>query len=447
MKKNVFDLSRKSISSTFLHALTPFDYRMIVPGDKFESKGRYSCVFEPATGQIPARFSNNIMYVFVPMWQIYKDFNAFYNMGGGVAVPTLAYNPTTNTDNTKLSYYLLPGGTFNADVPIHALFHRAYAKTYYDIFAKKLLASNGAIPDPASWYSTAAGVDNTTNLNLLYTPYVSDYYNECTSGIYSSAATTIPDGAFTIADLKSALLSDNYKRLAVSFGRRLQDFIDSIFGVQRKSKDAVEIINFYSQRLTTNDTVNLADDQGKLISTTYGISPSVGYTKEFEDFGILLGLYWVSCDDVYYAKGIAKDMLSDTYSSCWSFLHPEVQGLAYENFSRINVNDNDNGATTLDVIGVSELYTTLRKTYNLALGEYCRDTRRANQVPHIRSTIQLNDISDVQYPDKTSFANMFANDSNHITLVADMTVKATRPVAKIFKPSEIVREFDNPIIL
>lgn len=446
--RNKFDLSCQSVSSTFLHALTPFLHKFVIPGDKFTFNNKYMLNFEPATGQVMGGFSGHIMHVFVPMWQIWKNFNAFWNLGGGITAPTKVYNPTTNTDDTKLSYYLCPAGTYNADVGIQALTHRAYVKTWYDLFAKKWLATSGAIPDPADWYVDTDGADASTDTteDLLFTPYVSDYYNDCTAAISAAAKTSIA-APFTLDDVKSALVADNYNILAIKFGRRLQDFIDSVFGVNRKSTEMVEVLNYYSQKLTTNDTINLADDQGKIVSNTYGVSPKVNFTKEFDEFGVLLGLYWVSADDLFYAKGVPAEMTAGFVGTAYQFFHPEIQGLAYDSVKKININDEDNAITTLDNVGYTEIYNSLRRPYNFALADYCRTAKRANQLPHFQTSHAADDMIDVCYPDSTSFSNLFANSGNHITFMAKIGLQAERKVAKVLKESNIIREFDNLQIL
>lgn len=444
--RNRFDLSFRSVSSSYLHALTPFFFKFIIPGDKFTFNNRYMVNFEPATGQVMGSFSLHVMQVFVPMWQIWKNFNKFWNKGTGIISPVMSFNPTTNTDDTKLAYYIAPTGSYNADVGINALIHRAYTKSWYDLFAKKYLASLGVIPDPTDWYVDTDDVDTETQDNLLFTPFVSDYYNECTSSIRAGTATSIT-APFTLDDVKGAILADNFNNLAIKVGLRAQDFIDSVFGVKGKDNEQVDVVSYYSTKLTSSDTVNLADDQGKVITNTYGVSNNVNSVNEFNKFGVLLGLYWVSCDDFFYAKGMPVELTKAYTSNALSFFHPEAQGLAFDNIKKYNVNDNDTTVSSTYTLAYTEIYNSLRTPYNFALADYCRTAKRANQVPHFQSTNPADDVIDLTYPDNTSFSNLFANSGNHITFNARMQLSAERKVAKVLKHSNIIREFDNAQLL
>lgn len=438
--KNKFDLSHQTASSTWLHALTPFTHQRIVPGDVFDVKNRYMIDFEPAASQVMSNFTFHVMWVYAPMWQLYADWDKFWNKEGGLEAPYFDFDIANNTDRTKLGYYLLPSPAVAYNVDIVAYYHRLYWKTMYDLFMDKILRISG-IPTPSDFYDTAGGEDTTTLQDVGFVPFNSDYMNECLETIRMTAATSITS-PFSIDDIKAALVIDNFNRMRSRFGSRIRDFMDKIFNIKRKQKESVEVINYYSTKLQTNDIVNVADDQGKIVSKTFGVTPNVNFKHEFDDYGILMGLYFVTCDDLTYAKGIPTEILLGNQVNANQEFHPENQGLAYEQVHKLEFTDSDLNVTGLDPIASTEIYNKFRRSYNRALGEFSR-AARVNQIPHIQTGHSCNQISDLIVPDETTFTNLFANTNHHITMVAKCNIQAQRPIAKVMTHENIVREFDS----
>lgn len=440
--KNTFNLSQKSYVSQYLHCLTPFFWKNIVPGDSFKFTNRYEIDCIPAVGQVLSDFSAHFMHVFVPYSQIWTNFGKYWNGAAGIETPHRVYNLANVTDARTLSYTVLPPSTAENNTDIMMLLHRAYQKTVFDLFLSKLFQAGTSVDiDPADYYSTGDGADSTTLDTLGYVPFTSDYYNECVANIRLQAATSITS-PFTIDDLKSALVTDNLRAMQAKFGVRINDLIDKIFHINRKPKDSVEVVNYYSSKLVTNDVVNTANSQGNIISKTYGVTPKVNFTGNFEEYGILLGLCWVSCDDITYSLGVPQNLVANNYGTSFGFFHPEVQGLAFDNIVRNNINVNSTTPST--AIGYTEIYNDMRKSFNFAGGEFSRTTRK-NLIPHYDNGVT--DIVDVIYPDETSFLYLFNTNVHQYSLYADMNIQATRPIARVMSDSNIIRDVDNILVL
>lgn len=444
--RNNFNHDHRAVSSTFLHGITPFMVKNIVPNTTITANNKYFINLEPGSSQILANMTAHILHVFVPLKQIYSEVGLFYQGSGATSWPFKNKDLNLNTDKTKVLYYLLPQSSAQRLLDINYIPTRAYQKTIFDIFMRKYFQTVGIDVNTENFYQTTEGADTTTLETLAFCPYEGDYLNEIVSDIYYGAAATEVTSPFTWEDLKAALTLDNFHMLQKKCGVRIQDFIDKLFGVERKSQDAVEIVNYYQTKLNVNDIVNTDTNQGEIVSKAYGITPSVQFNYTSKEFGVLLGLYYVTTPDFVYSQGVPKVMQQQGYGNFYGLFHPEVQGLAFDTISKLYFDVNH--ATYGDPIGVTELYNDLRRSHNFAGAEYAREALRGNYLPHLRTgQLDLSTINHIYYPNHESFTNLFATAQHPVTFLADIKLNLLQPVSKIFKETQIIREFNNPIIL
>lgn len=445
MKLNNYDLSQKIYSSSYIHAITPFFWQEMIPSDVFNLKNRYIVNFNPAIGQTLAGFNINIMFCFVPYSQLWTDFTKFYN-GAGITVPQRAYDININTDKDKIWYYILPYYNVGEKIVDFCMLNpRAYQKIFYDVFARKLLKVGNLDVDPEDFYVRTSGADATTTTDLRYAPFNSDYYNEIVNEIRYGVTATEINSPFDWDDLKSALMTDNFAVMRRKFGVRMQDWINKVYGITELPKEDVEIVSFHSQELDNNDIVNTDTNQGKLITKTFGITPKIDFKYRAKEFGVLMGVYYVTSNDTPYSQGIPHELTAQNLSTYYGFHHPEVEGLAYENIAEQNINVYSTSPTS--TIGYTEIYSKYRKAYSKALSEFARESVRGNDIPHIPVSQDAHTFLNVYFPDETTFDNLFPDAGHQFTFMADVNIDALRPVAKVFSESEITRSFNQPIIL
>lgn len=190
MKRSKFSLSHHKLLSCDLGELVPIGLTEVLPGDTVQQATTCLVRFAPMLAPVMHPTHVSISHWFVPhrlVWEDWEDFITGGPDGNDMSVfPTIAMPAGTGALIGSLADYLgVPTGV--ADLEVSALPFRAYGLIYNEWFRDQDLVNPVTV-------SEAAGVDTTTNTDLLVDAWEKDYFTTSRPWEQKGPAITIPLG-------------------------------------------------------------------------------------------------------------------------------------------------------------------------------------------------------------------------------------------------------------
>lgn len=523
-KRNRFNYKPDHLFTGKMGKLIPFIQFEVVPGDTFkvvaDNMTRFQAMLSPAY----AKIFTYTHFFFVPyrlLWDNWEDFITKGEDGQQAPnFPKIAFASGQNV-GTLADYFGLPtnepavGSTPARTVPmtVSALPFRAYALIYNEWYRNQNLQNEVG-------FSTADGMDTTTNTTLLSRNWRPDYFtqnlpfrqrgpqvtvplgssapvysrgsdNQFKSGIsplrfkfldgsdFASTGTynmdlSLPSNqtdlsygstyasttGSSVSGLKSVYPSNLYADLALATsasiadwrlafqiqrlleknargGARYVEWLMSHFGVrcsdgrlQRPEylgggKSPVMI----SEVLQTSSS-DSTSPQGNMSGHAFSVQQSHSFTKSFDEYGIVIGIYSCMPKSLYY-QGIRRSWLKDTP---YDFYLPVLSHLSEQGTYNSEVYHTGVDATDKAIFGYNPIYEEYRHMYSTVSGQfkttldYWQFGRRWSSAPALNS----------QFATCTPTEAPFAVQNQDNLLVTTTTrIRAVRPIPKHGTPGYI----------
>lgn len=187
MKRSKFSLSNTKLFSTDMGNLTPIGLTEVLPGDSVQQSTSLLVRVSPLLTPVMHPVTVRVHHWYVPHRLVWVDFEEFITGGpNGTSTPTFPTISFTNPAEKSLADYLgITPGT--GTISVNALPFRGMAMIFNEWYRDQDLVN-------ALAYSTASGVDSTTNVNLQNVAWEKDYFTTARTTEQKGGSVTLPLG-------------------------------------------------------------------------------------------------------------------------------------------------------------------------------------------------------------------------------------------------------------
>lgn len=403
---------------------------------------------EPAVGSTPARTVPMTVSAlpFRAYALIYNEWYRNQNLQSEVGFST-ASGADTTTNTTLLSRNWRPD-YMTQNLPFRQRGPQVLAPlgTSAPVFAG---STNAILPNTTMQFRTTTGAVLNGNKNM-YTNFSNS--NNGVLFVDDNTATTsgynglIPSNLY--ADLKQATAASiSDWRLAFQIQRLLEknarggaryvEWLMSHFGVrcsdgrlQRPEylgggKSPVMI----SEILQTSSSDNTSP-QGNMAGHAFSVQQSHSFTKSFDEYGIVIGIYSCMPKSLYY-QGIRRSWLKDTP---YDFYLPVLSHLSEQGTYNAEIYQTGVDATDKAIFGYNPIYEEYRHMYSTVSGEfkttldYWQFGRRWSSAPALNSQFVTCTPTDAPFAVKNQ---------DNLLITTTTRIRAVRPIPKHGTPGYI----------
>lgn len=300
-------------------------------------------------------------------------------------------------------------------------------------------------------FQKTSGADFTSSDNLVG---ISDLgsgnnkvrYANVTSGTNSGSAGIYPSNLYadlsqassaTIADWRLAFQIQRLLEKNARGGARYVEWLMSHFGV-RCSDGRLQRPEYLgggkspvliSEILQTSSSDNTSP-QGNMAGHAFSVQQSHSFTKSFDEYGIVIGIYSCMPKSLYY-QGIRRSWLKDTP---YDFYLPVLSHLSEQGTYNAEVYQTGVDATDKAIFGYNPIYEEYRHMYSTVSGEfktsldYWQFGRRWSSTPALNSQFVQCVPTDAPFAVKNQ-DNLLVTTTTHI--------RSVRPIPKHGTPGYI----------
>ena len=175
-KRNRFNLKKENLLTCNMGKLVPVYWKETVPGDVFKIAPTVVARMQPMLAPMMSHVDVRLHFFFVPNRLLFDDWEKFITGGkqnnDTTEAPVIEV-PEGGFATSSLGDYLrVPTGSTAAGAYVSALPFRAYARIYNEWWRPENLKDEIG-------FSTASGVDSTTNTTLQNANWSHDYFTDC----------------------------------------------------------------------------------------------------------------------------------------------------------------------------------------------------------------------------------------------------------------------------
>lgn len=377
MALSKYDLSNEIKTSTELGVLTPIHWQDVVPGDKIRCQSKSIIRLQPLLSPVYNSISYNVRYYYIPYRLLIKDFGRFLveAENSSLSLPMLYDHVKADEVTSSFNYLRLFGINWSGDLTdnilrsISALPFRALHLVYNYYFKNELLDDSYIdmmMPDQFG-YPQFKGFQF---IAPLFATYYSDYFTDA----YPTPQVGTPvnvdldsDNQILVPEIDFATRLQRFKERLLLVGKSYRKFLQRFHGVTVNSDllDVPRLIGSASQILNISDVDQVAPSEDEPVGSTYGKSVTVasnfGYTQDFNEHGIVLGLSYV-LPSTSYVQGIPREFQKKTR---FDFFTPDFASVGMQ-----ELRGNELSAERTDTFGYTPRYGELRQSKNIVAGDF-----------------------------------------------------------------------------
>lgn len=377
MALSKYDLSNEIKTSTELGVLTPIHWQDVVPGDKIRCQSKSIIRLQPLLSPVYNSISYNIRYYYIPYRLLIKDFGRFLveAENSSLSLPMLYDHVKADEVNSSFNYLRLFGINWSGDLTddilrnISALPFRALHLVYNYYFKNELLDDSYIdMMQPEQFgYPQFKGFQF---IAPLFATYYSDYFTDA----YPTPQVGTPvnvdldsNNQILVPEIDFATRLQRFKERLLLVGKSYRKFLQRFHGVTVNSDllDVPRLIGSASQILNISDVDQVAPSEDEPVGSTYGKSVTVasnfGYTQDFNEHGIVLGLSYV-LPSTSYVQGIPREFQKKTR---FDFFTPDFASVGMQ-----ELRGNELSAERTDTFGYTPRYGELRQSKNVIAGDF-----------------------------------------------------------------------------
>lgn len=377
MALSKYDLSNEIKTSTEMGVLTPIHWQDVVPGDKIRCQSKSIIRLQPLLSPVYNSISYNVRYYYIPYRLLIKDFGRFLVQAenSSLSLPMLYDHVKAEDIYSSFNYLRLFGINWSGDLTddilsnISALPFRALHLVYNYYFKNELLDDSYIdmmLPEQFA-YPQFKGFQF---IAPLFATYYSDYFTDAypTPQVGSPVNVDLDsNNQILVPEIDFATRLQRFKERLLLVGKSYRKFLQRFHGVTVNSDllDVPRLIGSASQILNISDVDQVAPSEDEPVGSTYGKSVTVasnfGYTQDFNEHGIVLGLSYV-LPSTSYVQGIPREFQK---KSRFDFFTPDFASVGMQ-----ELRGNELSAERTDTFGYTPRYGELRQSKNVIAGDF-----------------------------------------------------------------------------
>lgn len=438
IKKNSYSWNHDALTSADLGKIVPFFYQEVEPNCTVNLDPSYYIKLAPIKLPTQGRFQLKVTYGFVPLRQIWTDFETEFLYPGNFVHPFIQEDHSAHLDKDFLIHYFpceFADSIATLPAKISALPFRTYFKLYRDHYQRNdVLKTNKTIP-----YATGSGQDTGTQLTLMrdYYPKDSDRYaNLQLAQQVGSPALTL-SSTLTLQNLRQLIADSRIAERIASTAQDALSAIQALFGMPSPINTNSTLIAQVIRDLDLSEIVSQSSTDLLPLGATTSIGALTTESKPNEnirftapEYGCIMGMVSL-VPYPYDIHGLRYPFESTNTRE--HFYHPELAQLGLVPVKRKELFF-ANTVEDAEVIGYEPIYNTLRKPQNWVAGDY-RDTQ-ADYVLHRNAF--MHDTNSVQQPYANEYDYLFGDtDEPQVRYTIRFRGEMLRPIPRVISSESL----------
>lgn len=413
MKRNKFSLSNYKLATFDMGKLVPVGWFEALPGDTIQQATSALIRLTPMVTPVMHPLRIRIHHWFVPNRLIWEDWEEFITGGpDGTSAPDAPRIQDTEVHAGEGPDYMgIPVGTYDPYIGYSALPQRAYNMIYNHNYRDQDLGAE--VP-----YSTASGVDSTTQKGVRNVSWEKDYFTTARPWTQKGDEVTIPiqgtapDQFFDVHDLRAAAAIQRYQEARARYGSRYVEYLRYV-GVRNPSDARLQEPEYLGggvQTIQVSEVLRTGAESG---ATTAPIGELHGhgigavrtnrYRRFFEEHGIVMTLLSV-VPKAIYTQNIARGFLRNAKED---YFQKELQFIGEQ--SMYNEEALASHTTPTGIFGYQERYSDYKYLPSTVAGEFRSTLNTWHLAREFSGDIALNQSFTDCVPTKRCFADTTAH--------------------------------------
>ena len=377
MSLSKYDLSNELKTSTEMGVLTPIHWQDVVPGDKIRCNSKSIIRLQPLLSPVYNSILYNVRYYYIPYRLLISNFGRFLVQAdnSSLALPMLSSHVSASDVTSGFNYLRLFGINWSGKLTdeilgnISSLPFRALHLVYNYYFKNELLDDSYIdMMQPEQF-----GLPQFKGFQFIAPLFVT-YYNDYFTDAYPTPQVGTPvnvdldsNSQILVPEIDFATRLQRFKERLLLVGKSYRKFLQRFHGVTVNSDllDVPRLIGSASQVLNISDVDQVAPSANEPVGSIYGKSVTVaskfGYSQEFNEHGIVLGLSYVLPSQAY-VQGIPREFQKRTR---FDFYTPDFASVGMQ-----ELRGNELSAERTDTFGYTPRYGELRQSKNVIAGDF-----------------------------------------------------------------------------